>query len=257
MPDEVKKIFQQRLEETAKDREAAFDPSDMYLDDLKKNFGSVMSLDSRNSAANRSNKPIASQLAKGPSNNSKIRVHRHNNDDNDSDEEDDDDILGRSGGEEEDLRQSFGKKTGGLAQLKAKLSLQEELGALKSELSDFDSQIQKRETSIKSSDDETYNAVKNMEEVEERDDADDLDDDDEDDEMDDGGRLSAKDLVSSEAKQPASETTTTTESNDSGSNGSSISENDKSDTSASDTTPPTPESSVTNEESKAKEGEND
>lgn len=99
------------MEETAKDREAALDSSDMYLDDLKKNFGSVMSLDSRNSA-NRSNKPIASGLAKGPG---KIRVQHHDNDKNDSDEEDDDDdddILGRSG---EDLRQSFGKKTGGLA----------------------------------------------------------------------------------------------------------------------------------------------
>ena len=35
----------------------------MYLDDLKKNFGSVM-MDSRNTAS-RSNKPIASQLARG------------------------------------------------------------------------------------------------------------------------------------------------------------------------------------------------
>ena len=64
MPDEVKKIVQQRLKETAKEKEL-FDPSDMYLDDLKKNFGSVM-MDSRNTAS-RSNKPIASQLARdGP-----------------------------------------------------------------------------------------------------------------------------------------------------------------------------------------------
>ena len=183
-----------------------------------------MSLDSRNSA-NRSNKPIASGLAKGPG---KIRVQHHDNDKNDSDEEDDDDdddILGRSG---EDLRQSFGKKTGGLAQLKAKLSLQEELGALKSELSDFDNSIQKKENSQPEKTDAAWSAVKNMDEVQERDDADDLDDDDDDDddEMDDGGRLTAKDLV-----------TTMNQSN-----------SDKSDTSASDT----------NEESKAKaDDEND
>ena len=63
MPNEVKKIVQQRLQETAKEKEQAFDPSDMYLDDLKRNFGSVMLMDSRNTAS-RSNKPIATQLAR-------------------------------------------------------------------------------------------------------------------------------------------------------------------------------------------------
>ena len=101
----------------------------MYLDDLKKNFGSVM-MDSRNTAS-RSNKPIASQLARGgPNGQNNIRINK------DDDSDDDDDILAGGG----DLRQSFGKKkTGSLAEIKAKLSLQEELGALKSELSSFES----------------------------------------------------------------------------------------------------------------------
>ena len=118
-------------------------------------------MDSRNNA-NRSNKPIASELAKGgPTGSNNIRVSK----DGDSDEEDDDDILG--GGE--DLGQSFGKKKGGLEELKAKLSLQEELGALKSELSTFESG-EKPTT--------TDNKAVTMDEVQERDDADDLDDDD-------------------------------------------------------------------------------
>jgi len=108
----------------------------MYLDDFKRNFGSVM-MDSRN-AASRSNKPIASELARGaPSGNqNNIRIRKHDDSDDDDDEGDDYKIL--AGGE--DLRQSFGKKKvggGGLAEMKAKLSLKEELGALKSELSTF------------------------------------------------------------------------------------------------------------------------
>ena len=119
--------------ETAKEKEL-FDPSDMYLDDLKKNFSSVM-MDSRNTAS-RSNKPIASQLARnGPNGHghNNIRINKQQDDDSD---DDDDDIL--AGGA--DLRQSFGKKGGGgtLAEIKAKLSLQEELGALKSELNSFE-----------------------------------------------------------------------------------------------------------------------
>ena len=207
MPDEVKKIVQERLKETAKDREAAFDPSDMYLDDLKKNFGSVMSLDSRNTSANRSNKPIASQLAKGQtgSQQSKIRILSHADNENDSDEDDDDDVLGRG---REDLQQSFGKKGGGLAQLKAKLSLQEELGALKSELSDFDNKQSSKTAAAgenKQQEDAAWNAVKDMDSVQERDGADDLDDsdDDDDDEMDDGGRLTAKDLISMTKQEAA------------------------------------------------------
>lgn len=96
MPDAIKKIVQDRLKETANDRQTAFDPSDMYLDDLKKNFGSVM-MDSRN-AANRSNKPIASQLAKG-GNAQRIRILKHDDDDDDYEDEDDDDddILGGRG----------------------------------------------------------------------------------------------------------------------------------------------------------------
>ena len=101
----------------------------MYLDDLKKNFGSVM-MDSRNTAS-RSNKPIASQLARGSSaGHNNIRISKQ-----DDSDDDDDDILAGGG----DLRQSYGKKRGGsLAEIKAKLSLQEELGALKSELSSFE-----------------------------------------------------------------------------------------------------------------------
>lgn len=108
----------------------------MYLDDFKRNFGSVM-MDSRN-AANKSNKPIASELARGaPSGiQNNIRIRKHDDSDDDDDEGDDYKIL--AGGE--DLRQSFGKKKAGggsLAEMKAKLSLKEELGALKSELSTF------------------------------------------------------------------------------------------------------------------------
>ena len=67
----------------------------MYLDDLHRNFGSGMMMDSRNTA-NRSNKPIASQLAKGSSSNHKnIRISRSG----DSDEEEDDDAILAGGGD--------------------------------------------------------------------------------------------------------------------------------------------------------------
>ena len=117
--------------------------------------------------------------------------------------------------------------------MKAKLSLQEELGALKSELSSFgpapdpplaSAEIQKkindeRDASIgdKRTNKDGDAALKNSSttasaaavyEVQERDDADDLDDDedvdqdddldeDEDEMMDNGGRLTAQDLVNS------------------------------------------------------------
>ena len=106
-------------------------------------------MDSRNTA-NRSNKPIASQLAKGGHKN--IRISRSGDSDEDDDEDDDDAILAG----ESDLRSGEyggGKKVqgGGLAQMKAKLSLQEELGALKSELSNFESSITKNSSQPKES----------------------------------------------------------------------------------------------------------
>ena len=79
MPEEVRKIVEKRLKETAKDKEQAFDQSDMYLDDFKRNFGSVM-MDSRN-AASRSNKPIASQLARGGPNSSQNSRNSRKHDD--------------------------------------------------------------------------------------------------------------------------------------------------------------------------------
>jgi len=104
----------------------------MYLDDFRKNFGTV---ESRN-AANRSNKPISSALSRDNKITSgSIRVL--NDDDFDDDSDDDDAILNREN--EEDLRRSFGKKKPGmrnnsLAAMKANMSLQEELGAMKSDL---------------------------------------------------------------------------------------------------------------------------
>ena len=82
----------------------------MCLDDLHRNFGMM---DSRNTA-NRSNKPIASQLAKGGHKN--IRISRSGDSDEDDDEDDDDAILAG----ESDLRSGEyggGKKVqgGGLA----------------------------------------------------------------------------------------------------------------------------------------------
>ena len=137
MPESVKKILEQRMEETAKDKQQQFNPSDMSLDQFKKNFGQQ---ESRNSAS-RSNKPIQTELAKRTDSTVKQQIRILSGNEEGSD--DDDEILGRhEGGEEElneDFRKSFGKRSSGqLAQLKAKLSLQEELGALKSELREFD-----------------------------------------------------------------------------------------------------------------------
>ena len=39
MPEEVKKIMEDRIKETESEKHKTFDPSDMYLDDFKKNFG--------------------------------------------------------------------------------------------------------------------------------------------------------------------------------------------------------------------------
>ena len=87
------------------------------------------------------------ELARGSKRNPLIRVKASDDDDSDSDE---DPVFGRSadaeddrdeqGEEQEDLRKSFGKRggQGRLAELKAKLSLSEELGAMKSELNAFD-----------------------------------------------------------------------------------------------------------------------
>ena len=101
-------------------------------------------VDSRNTAS-RSNKPIASQLAKGGGHGHKnIRISKSG--DSDDDEDDDDAIL--AGGADLRSGEYGGKKAqGGLAQMKAKLSLQEELGALKSELSNFESSITKNSQS--------------------------------------------------------------------------------------------------------------
>ena len=114
-------MVDERIEETAKERQKMdqFDPSDMSLDAFKKAIGSQ---ESRN-VASRSNKPIASQLAKGASSHGRNQVDK-------DDSDDDDDILGRARDDDDDddddggnLRQSFGKRGGGLAQMKAKLSL--------------------------------------------------------------------------------------------------------------------------------------
>ncbi len=106
----------------------------MYLDDFKKNFGAV---ESRN-AASRSNKPISLALSrdeKGSRNN--IRVL--------NDDDSDDEVLERDDDEaENDLRKSFGKKPGSLAHMKANLSLQEELGAMKSELASFSAEQEQK-----------------------------------------------------------------------------------------------------------------
>ena len=122
MPEEVKKIVQERLKETSKEKDNSSAKTDMYLEDFKKSFGAM---ESRN-AANRSNKPIASQLDKsGGKFATGIRKNLRILDDDDSDE--DDQLLGRDTSDQgnSDLRQSFGKpKAGGaLAQMKAKLSL--------------------------------------------------------------------------------------------------------------------------------------
>ena len=78
---------------------------------------------------------------------------------NDRDDSDDDDEDGgfqmHAMGRNSDMRESFGKRQGRsagggqLAQMKAKLSLQEELGALKSELSDFDKRTESAEQQTK------------------------------------------------------------------------------------------------------------
>jgi len=112
MPQEVMQIVKQRMQETAKDKTQHLNASDMYLDDLKRNFAST---ESRNAVKN-GNVPIVSKLAKGCD---KLRIIT----DDDSDEDYDADNF--------DLRKSFGKPGG-------KLSLQEELGALKSELQGFE-----------------------------------------------------------------------------------------------------------------------
>lgn len=85
MPEEVKKIVQERLKQTSKEKDNANAKTDMYLEDFKKNFGAM---ESRN-AANRSNKPIASQLDKsGGKFASGIRKNLRILDDDDSDEDD-------------------------------------------------------------------------------------------------------------------------------------------------------------------------
>ena len=90
MPEEVKKIVQERLKQTSKEKDNANAKTDMYLEDFKKNFGAM---ESRN-AANRSNKPIASQLDKsGGKLASGIRKNLRILDDDDSDE--DDKLLGK------------------------------------------------------------------------------------------------------------------------------------------------------------------
>ena len=61
--------------------------------------------------------------------------------------------------------------------MKAKLSLQEELGALKSELRGFDADQAKKE---EQADGMSSSWIKDMNDIQERDDADDLDDDDDD-----------------------------------------------------------------------------
>ena len=88
---------------------SGFDSSDMYLEDFKKSFGQA---ESRN-AASRANKKMSMQIKVGGR------------------DDDNDDF------ENSDMRESFGKRgggKGGLAELKSKLSLKEELGALRSEL---------------------------------------------------------------------------------------------------------------------------
>ena len=90
MPEEVKKIVQERLKETSKDKDSSNSKTDMYLEDFKRNFGAM---ESRN-AANRSNKPIASQLDKsGGKLASGLRKNLRILDDDDSDE--DDKLLGK------------------------------------------------------------------------------------------------------------------------------------------------------------------
>ena len=90
MPEEVKKIVQERLKQTSKEKDNTTAKTDMYLEDFKKNFGAM---ESRN-AANRSNKPIASQLDKsGGKIATGIRKNLRILDDDDSDE--DDKLLGR------------------------------------------------------------------------------------------------------------------------------------------------------------------
>ena len=129
------------MQETAKEREVQnFDASDKYMDQFKKSMMGSSMAESRN-AAKRSNKPIQSDLAKGGSktNSNNIRILYDTQGDSDEDEEDDDAILSGKARDEDPLAQSYGRKgTGALASMKAKLSLQEELGALKSELSTFD-----------------------------------------------------------------------------------------------------------------------
>ena len=156
MSDDVKKIIEERMKETAKQKDDQFvDHSDMYMAQFKNNFGQM---ESRNSVGRQS-------IGKGgpKKNTTKLTIKSGNGDEDDSDEDDD------------WQKESFGKRGGGgLAQMKAKLSLKEELGALKSELDDFDSQQPKQE--------ETANSFLDMDGVEERDDADNLDDEEEDDE---------------------------------------------------------------------------
>ena len=129
------------MQETAKEREVQnFDASDKYMDQFKKSMMGSSMAESRN-AAKRSNKPIQSDLAKGSKGggSSNIRILYDTQGDSDEDEEDDDAILSGKARDEDPLAQSYGRKgTGALASMKAKLSLQEELGALKSELSTFD-----------------------------------------------------------------------------------------------------------------------
>lgn len=166
------------------------------MEDFKKSFGAN---ESRNQA-NRSNKPIATELAKSDKFNTLIRVKRHSSADDSDSDEDDDNIFGRAGSKDDedddddntnnDLRKSFGKPKGPgkLAEMKAKLSLSEELGAMKSELREFDAE-KAREEALKASN------ITNFDNVEERDDADDLDDSDDDDDADDNQVYTAKDIA--------------------------------------------------------------
>lgn len=70
-------------------------------------------------------------------------------------DDDDDDELDKSNS----MRQSFGKRGGGLAQLKSKLTLQQELGALRSELGKFDSAQNQQSEAVKN------NWIKDMESI--------------------------------------------------------------------------------------------
>ena len=137
-------MLQKRMQETQKEKKSSqLESSDMYLNDFKQSFSKA---ESRN-ANSRSNKQMV-----------QIKMSQHplvEADDDDDDERDN------------PLRQSFGKRGGSLAQLKSKLTLQQELGALRSELGNFEKEPQS--DAVKNS------WIKDMSSIDQRDDADDLD----------------------------------------------------------------------------------